>query len=67
MNLHHHADLAAELRSLPLDTDRITEFQAMIPVSATPATIVAVGQGVAAGAAVIGAVGVGAAVGQAAD
>lgn len=67
MNLHQHADRSAELLALPMDTETISEFRAMIPVTATPATIAAVGAGVAAGAGVVGAAIAGAAIGEAID
>lgn len=67
MNLHEHAATSTELLALPMEAEDISEFQAMIPVTATPATIAAVGAGVAAGIGVIGAAGAGAAVGEAID
>ena len=67
MNLSHHALNAAELASLPMDTDDVHQFQAMVPVTATPATLVAAGAGVVAGAGVIGAAAAGAAIGDSID
>lgn len=64
MNLHDHANAAAELAGLPMDIDSVSEFGALAPITATPA---AVAGGAAVGAALVGAAAGGAAIGEAID